>query len=142
MHFQKELLINAPPDKIFTYVSDLPRHPEWAAHRLKIEPQSAGAAGVGSKYSSVGHQMGMDSHDEVTVTEYSPSQRFGYEARSKEGRFRHVIQLRPEGAGTRVAKSVEVVEASLSTKLMTPLLMFLAPRILSSDLKRIKERIE
>src|SRR3972149_1695819 len=101
MRFTKELSINAPPDKVFAYVSDISRHPERAP------------VGVGAKFSSVGHQMGMDSRDEVTVTEHSPAQRFSYEARSKEGLFRHVIELRPQEAGTRVAKSMEVLEASL-----------------------------
>jgi len=142
MRFTKELSINAPPDKVFDYVSDISRHPEWAAHKLKIEPAATGSVGVGAKFNSVGHQMGMDSRDEVTVTEYSPSQRFSYEARSKEGLFRHVIQLSAEGTGTRVAKSTEVVEASLMTKLMTPLIMFMAPGVLSGDLKRIKQRVE
>ena len=35
MRFTKELSINAPPDKVFAYVSDISRHPEWAAQDRK-----------------------------------------------------------------------------------------------------------
>src|SRR3990172_4224589 len=95
MRFTRQTVINAGPDKVFAYVSDISRHPEWAAHKLKMEPAATGSVGVGAKFSSVGHQMGMDSRDEVTVTEHSPAQRFSYEARSKEGLFRHVIAFVP-----------------------------------------------
>ena len=142
MRFTKELSINAAPEKVFAYVADLTRHPEWANHKLKIEASSDAPLGVGSKFNSVGHQMGMESHDEVTVVTYEPLQRFAYEAKSKDGRFRHLIELRPDGSATRVTKSMEVVEASLGTKLMTPLIFLMAPGVLSKDLRRIKARLE
>jgi hypothetical protein len=37
--FQASIEISAPAEQVFTYVSDLLRHGEWAAHKLRIEPQ-------------------------------------------------------------------------------------------------------
>lgn len=140
--FEKQTLVNAPSEKVFSYVTDFARHPEWAQHRLKIEQTSQGPVGVGSTFASVGHAMGMDSRDTVTVTDYVSNERLGYEAESKEGRFRHWITLQPADGGTRLSKGIEVVRASLMTKLMMPLLLIMGPRILASDVQRIKAKVE
>ena len=142
-NFQKDTLINAPPDKVFAYVSDFRRHPEWASHRLSIEPVSEGPLAVGSKFKSVGHQMGMESRDEVTVSEVVADRRLTYDVSTHQGEsFRHSIDLQPEGAGTRVTKSMNFVKTGIVTKLMMPLVLILVPKILSSDLQRIKSHIE
>jgi hypothetical protein len=46
------ILIKALPEKIFTFVGDLLRHPEWATDEMKMEEISSGTIGVGSQYRS------------------------------------------------------------------------------------------
>jgi len=140
--YKKEIQIAAAPEQVFAYVADLPRHSEWASHTLSLEPQSEGAVAVGSRFKSVGHQFGKDNQDEVTVHEYAPSKRFVFDSEDSSGVFRHTFELTPEGEGTRVVKSCEVLSAPMKTKLLTPILAVLVPTALSKDLQRIKSRLE
>lgn len=142
MEFKKETVIGAPAEKVFSYLADLSRHSEWAAHTLKLEAQSEGAIAAGSKFKSVGHQFGSDNTDEVTIAEYVPSERLVFDSAGSSGTFRHTFELRPEGEGTNLAKSVEILSAPMKTKLLTPVLAFALPKGLTKDLQQIKSRLE
>ncbi len=141
MRFEKQVTINAPAAKVFEYLSDLPRHSEWSRHNLQVTPTSSGETGVGSTYNSTGEQFGQN-QDTVTIKEFVPNQRVVYEADGNAGVWRHTISLQPDGQGTRVTKIIEVVKPTVSIRLMTPMIMFLAPRGMESDLGRIKEKVE
>ena len=41
-----DVTIRAPSEKIYSYLADISRHPEWAAHPLQVDPTSDGAAAV------------------------------------------------------------------------------------------------
>ena len=142
MPYTKETVIAAPAEKVFAYIADLPRHSEWAAHALKVEARSEGDVGVGSKFSSVGHQFGSDNSDEVTVTEYAAPAKLVFDSEGKGGTFRHTFELTPEGDGTRVRKSFEVLSAPMKTKLIMPILAMAAPKQLAKDLQGIRSRLE
>lgn len=137
---EKQITINAPVDRVFSYVADFPRHSEWARQPLKIE--ATGPIQQGSKFKSVGKQFG-EHEDEVTVTEFVPNQKLAFESMGDAGHLRHAFTLAGEGGGTRLTKSVEPVKLAGMAMLMSPILkMFLIPQGVQSDLQRIKEKIE
>jgi uncharacterized protein YndB with AHSA1/START domain len=139
----KETTINAPADKVFAYVADFTKHPEWALHPLQITPESNEPTHLGTKFRSVGHQFGRDNTNEVTVTEFEPDRRLVYESTSKDGHFRHSFELQASGETTRLSKSFEPISAPLVGKLMMPLVTgILVPKALVSDLARIKAKLE
>ncbi len=117
----------------------------WAGamHPLKITVTSGGGNAVGSKFESVGHQFGRDNKETLTVIEAEPDRRFVFEASGSSGTFRHAFDLLPSDGGTLVRKSFEPVEVPPVGKLMMPIVQtFLVPKALSSDLKRIKAKVE
>ncbi len=139
---ERQTTVNAPAEKVFSYVSDIPRHSEWAAHKLEIESASEGAVAVGSTFNCVGHEMGTH-RGKVTVTELVPNSKLVYEAEDDTGRFRHHFMLEEEGGATRVTKGVEALRLSLLFKILSPVAFaFMVPRGLDGDLKRIKGRLE
>lgn len=138
---QRETVVNTPPEKAFAYLSDFQRHPEWAAHRLEVQPEPPGDLAVGSTFRSVGHEMGTH-RALVTVTELVPNQRIVYEAEDDTGRFRHHIAVQVRDGQTVIAKGVETLRLSLMLKLLTPLFGIMIPRSLDGDLRRIKEKLE
>ena len=140
--YKAEIVIDAPPERIFELVGDFDRHSDWAAHQLRIEPQSFGTPSVGAKYRSLGHQMGRDVPNDLKVIEVTPPRRFAFEAAGKEGRFRHAFELEQRDGSTHVTKTLEVLEASLPTKLLTPLFSIIGPKGLAADLRRLKARVE
>ena len=139
---ERQTTINAPVADVFTYLADFPRHSEWAAHSLQIQQTSEGPVGMGTTFTSVGHQMGRDHSDQVTITDFVPNSRIAFESVGEVGRMRHHFLLQEEGGGTRLTKGGEVLRAALLVKLLTPILRFMIPASFEGDLKRIKAKLE
>jgi len=137
MAYSKETTIDAPPEKVFAYVSDLEKHGEWGTHDNSVKRRDDSPIALGKVYDSVGHQFGTQK-EVVTVIDYVPGKRFGYESTGKIGVVRHAFDLAPMGAGTRVIKSMDIVKASLMTTLMKPMIGRKAPPGLEEDLRRWK----
>jgi uncharacterized protein YndB with AHSA1/START domain len=142
MKFQKEVAIQASPEVVFAYISDLTRHPEWGSFKMEVEKASEGPVGLGTTFKHVGRQMGMTSHDEVAITEYDPPRRLVYESDSKLGHFRHTLDVAPADGGTRLSKTFDLQKRSFMMKLFTPTILILAPRQQKTDLDRIKQNLE
>ena len=141
---EKQITINAPAEKVFSYLADLTRHGEWAQaqHRLEIEKTSDGPIGQGTVFRSVGHQFGRN-EDTVTITEYVPNQRIVYESAGKAGLIRHSFDLAPAEGGVQVTKGFEAVQAKFPFSLFLPVVSaFVQPGALNGDLQRIKAKLE
>jgi hypothetical protein len=141
---QQQITVNAPAEKVFNYVADISKHGEWGnpGQKLQVEKTSAGPVGQGSTFKSVGQQFGRQD-DTVTITEYVPNQRVVYESQGKAGLFRHAFEIAPAGSGVQLTKSAEVLKAGFPFVIFQPIVQtFVLPGALSSDLKRIKEKLE
>ena len=139
---ERQIAINASPEQVFGYLSDITRHPEWAGHDLKVERTSSGPVAVGSTFSSVGHQMG-EHRGQVRVTELQPNSSVVYEAEDDTGHFRHYFRLQPGDSGTLLTKGSDPLRLSLMLKLLMPIgRLYMVPRGLDGDLKRIKANLE
>jgi len=137
----RETTIKTAPDKVFDYVADLTKHPEWASHDTTVTAQTPGAVKVGSVYNTVGHQFGTQ-NEVVTVTDYAPNTKFGYESVGKIGIVRHGFDLTPAGDSTHVSKWTDIVKPSLMTRLMMPMISRKAQPGLDVDLQKIKSKLE
>ena len=100
--FEKEIVVNAPPDKVFSYLADFTRHHEWTAQPVRIEQTSQGPVGRDTTFSSRNRFMGRDLEDKLIVTEFVPNQRLVYDGDGDTGGFRHVLQVQPANGGTRI----------------------------------------
>ncbi|MGQ0602338.1 MAG: SRPBCC family protein [Anaerolineales bacterium] len=104
------VLINAQPETVFAYVSDLTRHPEWSGGRLKIEAVSSGPIAAGSRYHSHGDVAGQkDRPNELRVTQYQPPTRFAFVATDPDfGEVPHEFAFTPQAGGTLLERTVTV----------------------------------
>ena len=138
---QRQVSIGAAPEKVFQYLADFTRHCEWTAHDVKIEQTSPGAAGEGATFNSSNHMMGRQFTDTLSTIEFVPNEKIVYQATGKTGRFVHAFELKQDGSGTLLTKSVD--PQKVSPAILAPILRVLvAPRALAGDLKRIKARLE
>ncbi len=105
------VVINALPEAVFTYVSDLTRHPEWSGGRLKVEAVSPGPVVVGSRYLSHGDVAGQkDRPNELRVTQYQPSTRFVFVAQDPSfGEVSHEFTFKPQAGGTLMERTVTII---------------------------------
>jgi len=138
--YQAELDIEAPREVVFDFIADLRRHSEWTQHRVELEAVQGGP-GEGQRFLSVAHQMGLETRNELLVVESSRPSRFIFEASGKEGRFRHAFELQASAAGTRLKKTMEILDTRLVFKLTAPLFAVLGPRNMRKDLQRIRDRV-
>ena len=139
------VVINAAPDKIFAYVSDLTRHSEWSGGELRIESLTPGPVAVGSQYKSFGEvAVQKNRPNELRVTHYEPPTRFTFNAQDHDfGKVIHDFVFTPEQGGT-------LVERTVSMK-MNPLMafafrLFIRPMIgqpmMDKAFARLKEKLE
>ena len=140
--FERQNVVNAPVEKVFSYLADFSRHHEWTLNPVKIEQTSAGPVGGGSTFTSRNRFMGRELQDKLTVTEFVPNERLVYEGDGNTGHFRHTFVLQRADGGTRITKRIETLRPTLIGRLLAPLFLIVAPRALAGDLKRIKAKVE
>ena len=141
MRYQQSIVINAPAEKVFEYVSDMTRLPEWGHFSKAVRQTSQGPVGVGTTYETDGKQFG-DHTDTCTVAEYVPAKKFTIEASGDAGDVRNTFELVEEGPATRLTKIQDFTKPALSARLARPLISRLAPKNLMRDLEKIKANIE
>ena len=107
--------INAKPEAVFAYVSDLTRHGEWGGGQLKVEAVSAGPVAVGSQYRSFGEVAGQKNRpNELRVTHYEPPTRFTFVAQDPDFKeVTHQFTFSSQDGGTLMERAVSFELPSL-----------------------------
>jgi len=95
--------IQAPPDVVWPWVSQLEKHVEWSTKPYSVEWISGPPNAVGSRYRSVGSMPTDKDHvNEGESTESVPNQRFALRADDPEGPFHNTYTIAPTAEGTSV----------------------------------------
>ena len=105
-----QIVVHAPLQKAFDYVSDLTRHPEWSGGELKIEALSPGPIAVGKEYRSRGEvAIQKDRPNTVRVTEYAPPHMFSFVANDPDfGEVTHVFTFREQNGDILITRAMTV----------------------------------
>jgi uncharacterized protein YndB with AHSA1/START domain len=100
------ILVQAPLEHVFDYVSDLTRHPEWCGGELKIEAVNPGPITVGKEYVSRGEvAIQKDRPNTVRISSYAPPRTFGFVANDPQfGDVSHIFTFTEESGGVRVER--------------------------------------
>ncbi len=96
--------INAKPEEVFAYVSDLTTHGDWATNPLEITASDDSEISVGKEYSMKAEFRGNDVTGALKVTEYEPSTKFAFEVTDTTSQHIHSFTFTPEGEGTRIER--------------------------------------
>ena len=100
------ILVRAPLQTSFDYVSDLTRHPEWSGGELKIEALTPGPIAVGKEYASRGEvAIQKERPNTVRVSEYDSPRAFGFVANDPNfGDVFHVFTFKEQGGGVLIQR--------------------------------------
>lgn len=101
------VFIEASPEEVFSYVSDLSKHGEWATDPLKVQPTDDAELGVGKSYRSEVMFRGKMVTGEQTVTEYEPSRRFAFHVKDSISEHEHGFTFTPQGEGTLMERTAD-----------------------------------
>ena len=115
----QQVIVHAPLQFVFDYVSNLTRHPEWSGGRLKIEAITPGPVAVGKEYVSYGEvAIQKDRPNRVQVTQYESPHRFAFVSNDPDfGKVSHVF--------TFIEQNGEVLIKRIMTLSLNPIVAFL-----------------
>ena len=113
-----QILVHAPLQATFDYISDLSRHPEWNGG-LRIEAVTPGPVAIGKEYISRGEvAVQKDRPNTVRVSHYEPPHKFGFIAKDPDfGDVSHEF--------TFSAQNGEVLILRTMTVALNPIMAFL-----------------
>ena len=147
LNIAREITVDAPRERVWSYLTDFGRHTEWADPKNVLRIQPPREVRAGATFSSIGKDMGRDSKNAVTITEVVPGERIAYVATQDNGSvWRNAFELADADGGTRVRKRTTFTKGpfpfSVLVALLGPLLASEGAKITSGDLARIKARLE
>lgn len=104
------VLVHAPLQAAFDYVSDLTRHPEWSGGELKIEAITSGPIAIGKEYASLGEvAMQKNRPNTVKVSQYEPLHTYGFIAKDPDfGNVSHVFTFSEKNGGVLITRTMTV----------------------------------
>ena len=144
MAFKRTLAIHidAPPEVVYDYVTDLTRHPEWADQKMEITVDSQPVA-VGTTFTStVRFVKAIPARGRVL--EMQRPQTFVYECTDSSGTHRWTMRIQPDGTGSLLEQTIERIWVPFYIKVVQAGVMwplFGRPQI-RHGLANIKSRIE
>lgn len=141
-NFTVSIDIQAAPESVFAYITDLSKHGEWSANPLKIEAISPGPVAVGSRYKSVAEVGGQRIEAEFEVTEYEPPFRFGFAGEDSTGKYEHHFSLQSYQGGTRLERMIRFKLTTLQWLMFYVLLFPVRIPAGKKALGLLKERLE
>ena len=101
-------IVPADQEIVFSYVSDLTKHGEWAGNELVITPADAAQEiGVGKAYQSKATVRDLVFEAQLTISEYAPNHRFAFSGADSTGRFVHTFSFDPVEGGTEVIREAD-----------------------------------
>lgn len=105
-----QIIVHAPLDATFAYISDLSRHPEWN-DGLRIEALRPGPVAVGKRYISHGVvTVQKDRPNTVRVSQYEPPYKFGFVADDPNfGEAAHVFTFEAQNGDVLITRTMTLV---------------------------------
>ena len=106
--FERSILIDAPPERVFALLCDVERTPKWWVNVDLIRQTSTGLIGVGATTESVARALGMCETVRGRFVEHDPPRRLGIESWGERGtRSWLECDLQLEEGGTRLRVIME-----------------------------------
>ena len=140
-----QVLVHAPAQTAFDYVSDLTKHPEWSGGELKIEAVTPGPIAVGKEYLSRGEvAIQKDRPNTVQVSEYEPPYKFGILANDHDfGKVSHIFTFAEQNGAVLVKRTMTV---NLNPIVALAFRFFVYPLIgspsMEKSMKALKAKLE
>jgi uncharacterized protein YndB with AHSA1/START domain len=139
------ILVHAPLQSVFHYISDLTRHPEWSGGELKIEEVTPGPVAVGKEYRSRGEvAIQKNRPNTVRVSDYEPPHKFGFVANDPDfGDVSHIFTFMEQDGAVLITRTMTL---SLNPIVALAFRLFIYPLIgrpsMEKSLATLKTKLE
>lgn len=129
--------IDAPPEQVFAVLCDVERWPEWTSTMTSVQRMESGPFAVGS--SARVRQPGL-LPAVWQVTEFEDKRNFTWATRAPGVRMSASHLIEPQGAGSRVTLSLELM--GLMAPVVLRLFGGLMERYITTESQGLKKRCE
>ena len=105
---EREIVIAAPPERVFAYLAQPERTPEWSPNVQSVRLTSNGPIGVGATTETVVKALGTTQRATGRCTVFDPPNRLVIESQTNLGATTiNETVLAPEGSGTRLRAKLD-----------------------------------
>ena len=142
---KSQVLVRAPLQMVFDYVSDLTKHPEWSGGELKIEAMSPGPVAVGKEYLSKGAvALEKNRPNQLQITEFAPPRVFGFVAHDPDfGKVFHAFDFAERDGAVLITRTVTL---TLKPLVALAFRLFIYPlignRMMKKSFVALQQRLE
>lgn len=138
---ERTATINAPPDEVFAYLSDLEKLSEWQAGVVSAQRTSKGDMGVGDTALVTREIMGNRVEAPLTITEHDPPRRLAIGSEVSGVKAHATLDFAPSGNGraTDLTFAMEI-RGSGFTGFMEGMIASAAGGDIDASLERLAER--
>lgn len=135
------VVIDAPREVVYEYVSDFSRHPEWGMDDMEVSGPE-GPTHEGAMYDAVGTLRGKRNKSTVFVSELAPPDRIEFEAQDSRGLVGHVLTFTQQNGGTRVTRQLYAITQPPLAPLSYVLHRGAINKNFDGALQKLKRRVE
>ncbi|MBM3986179.1 MAG: SRPBCC family protein [Planctomycetes bacterium] len=132
--------VPAPPERVFALLTDLDGAPGRIRNIRSVEKLVPGPLRVGTRWKETRLMFGREASEVMEALALEPGRRMEVGAESCGMRYRTVLEVAREGAGTRVSMTFSGQPVTLAARLMAPLAGLMAGKLrqcLEEDLEDI-----
>ena len=139
MQVTSTVVVAAPSDEVFAYLSDAENNPEWQSGMVSAQWTSGGPTGVGSTYDQVATFLGRRIESTFEVEEFEPGRRI--KASSTGGSFPITFtrMVEPADGGTRVT-AIITGDSSGFFKIAEPIMQRMVQRSVDGDYRNLAKQ--
>lgn len=139
---QASLIVDQPTERVFAFVTQFEKRPQWCQGTLESKQTSSGAIGVGTTFHEVFQLfLGRKGQADYKVTEYEPNKRLVFVSTSGGiVQAKETLSFEALAHGTRITQTTDAQFNRL--KLIEPLFKGMGERMLLANLAHLKNELE
>jgi Polyketide cyclase / dehydrase and lipid transport len=143
IHIEESVAINRSPADVWDAIADYSFDLQWRNGLLKMTPDPAGPAALGTKVHEVLRSSGREYVADTVVTEFDPGVSYRFEGTGTIGGLSGGRSVRPgaHGAGAEFTYTIDL-QPTGGMQLLRPILGSMVRSGLKKDLQKLKGLLE
>ena len=141
MRIESSVVINAPVERVFAFISDVERQPDWITAVVRVSDLSPGPLQVGSTFQLSLAFMGKTAEAGQEITRLEPNRAITQKTTSGPIATEVTMTLEPADTGTLLRNVTEADLGSLG-RFAGPMITRTIKRQLDTDLQTLRDMLE
>lgn len=141
MRVEQSVVIKQPVERVFAFISDIERQPDWVGPVESVTNISSGPMREGTTYTVSLAFMGRSAQAQQTVAQFEPNRVFSQKTTSGPIAVQVTLSVEPAEGGTRV-NNVTEADGSGIPRLMRPMMTRSIQSQVDGDMLNLRDLLE